>query len=1063
MLFTMRKIHVTQMTAVLLLATASVPLSPIHAEGGDSISFNRQIKPILSDRCFKCHGPDAKNQKSKFRLDTREHALENLDGVTGIAPGVLNKSEVHFRIHKDAGDDLMPPANSNLKLSDEEIALIDQWILEGAKYDTHWSFKPLPASIDVPTAESGWAINEIDHFIKRRMDQGGFVPAAEVPKEKWLRRVHFDLTGLPPTLTDIDTFLADTSPEAYEKVVDRLFTSTAYAERMTSEWLDVARYSDSYGYQRDAERMAWPWRDWVIGAFADNMPYDEFFTLQLAGDLLPDATRDTILPTAFNRLHSQKMEGGIVLEEFRVEYVADRTQTMSAALMGLTMECCRCHDHKYDPLPTKDYYELSAFFANVDESGLISYFTDAVPTPAMPISNPEADAKMAKAEKKIAELEKQLASLRTSTATSETFHQWLTNRPKLQWPGLVADVSFDELVGENFINSVATDLPVRTEQGNTLADGVQGKSVQFTGDDILEVQEVGHFPREHPFSISIWFRPARITDRENILSRSGGADDAASMGYELLLLDGKLTFSMTHFWPGNSMRVQTRSAVKARQWTQVTVSYDGSSKAAGVRLFVNGVEQDLKVIRDGLTREIDNYRGDNKSDRKHIVLGQRYRDRGFKNGRVDEFRLFERELSSAEARQLYDREFLSALLAKEEAALSADERTELLEYFLITTSAAAQTLRKDLLAARTRWNDTIDALPDIAVMREMPEPRPTFVLERGVYDSHGEQVFPDTPGVLPPFPADAPRNRLGLAQWLAEPDHPLTARVAVNRYWQMMFGEGLVRTPEDFGNQGDAPTHPELLDWLARDFVGSGWNVQHLLKSLVLSATYRQSTLTNEDTLRRDPENLYLSHSHPTRLPAEMVRDNALAVSGLLDSTVGGEPVQPYDLFSILKPTERDDAVGPYRRSVYTLWKRNAPSPAMVVFDASTRDVCTLQREATTSPLQPLVLLNGPQFVEAARVLSGELLHKHSGKIGPVIEEAFILLTSRKPDQEETKILSRLHQLQLDAFSADPGAARLHLEVGDAPLNLAGTPAEHAAATVLVNAMMNLNESLIER
>ena len=1061
MLLTMRKNHFTGMAVAVLLATASV--SSIRAEDDGRISFNRQIKPILSDRCFKCHGPDAKNQKSKFRLDTREHALEDLDGVTGIAPGDLKQSDVHFRIHKDAGDDLMPPAKSNLKLSDEEIALIDQWILEGAQYDKHWSFKPIPTSVDVPPSESGWAINEIDLFTERKMLKGGFTPAAATPKEKWLRRVHFDLTGLPPTPGDIDAFLADTSPQACEKVVDRLFTSTAYAERMTSEWLDVARYSDSYGYQRDAERLAWPWRDWVIGAFADNMPYDEFFTLQLAGDLLPDASHETILPTAFNRLHSQKMEGGIVLEEFRVEYVADRTQTVSAALMGLTMECCRCHDHKYDPLPTKDYYELSAFFANVDESGLISYFTDAVPTPAMPIVTTQAEAVFAQSEKDIATLEQQLRTLHTNADKSEAFQHWLTRRPELHWPGLIADVSFDELSDEEFINAAAVDHPVTTEEGNRLVEGVAGKSVQFTGDDILEVQGVGHFPREHPFSISLWIRPDRITDRENILSRSGGADDAASMGYELLLLDGKLTFSLTHFWPGNSMRVQTTSPVAAQQWSQVAVSYDGSSRAAGVRIFVNGVEQDLDVVRDGLTREIDNYRGDHNSDRKHIVLGQRYRDRGFKNGRIDELRIFDRELCRAEARQLYDGKHLSTLLAIDAAALSANQRSDLLEYFLITSSTSAQQLRSDLLAARTLWNDTMDALPDIAVMREMPEPRPTFVLERGVYDSHGERVFPDTPGVLPPFPADAPRNRLGLAQWLATPDHPLTARVAVNRYWQMMFGEGLVRTPEDFGNQGDAPTHPELLDWLARDFIDSGWNVQHLLKSLVLSATYRQSTLTDEDTRRKDPQNLYLSHSHPTRLPAEMVRDNALAISGLLDPTVGGEPVQPYDLFSTLKPTERDAAAQSYRRSLYTLWKRNAPSPAMVVFDASTRDVCTLQREATTSPLQPLVLLNGPQFVEAARVLSGELLRKHGGKIDAVIEEAFVLLTSRRPDAEETKILSRLHQLQLNKFSANPEAASQHLEIGDAPLQLAGTPAGHAAAAVVVNAMMNLNESLIER
>ncbi len=1047
----------------LIASSLVAALSAIGAE--EAISFNEDIRPILSDRCFKCHGPDSENQKSDLRLDTREHATADLgDGFFGIVPGNLEESDVHWRIWDDVEEDRMPPADSNLSLSDEEKKLLDRWMEEGAEYDTHWSFKPLPGRIDVPDSNTGWTRNEIDRFVEAKFVENELEPAPESPKEKWLRRVSFDLTGLPPSIEEIEDFLSDGSSDAYKRVVDRLLNSSAYAERMTSEWLDVARYSDSFGYQRDDARFVWPWRDWVIGAFEQNMPYDAFVSLQLAGDLLPNATQEEILPTAFNRLHAHKKEGGIVLEEYRVEYVADRTQTFSSAFLGLTMDCARCHDHKYDPLPTKDYYELSSFFANIDESGLISFFTDAVPTPAMPYSNPETDAILASAEEKIEEIGSRLRSLEAGLADSEAFHNWLSDRPDMLWSDLVADVSFDELVDGTFENAALKDTPAKMLEANKVVPGVSGNGVQLTGDDHMYVPEVGHFAREDPFSFAIWIRPDAIIERENILSRSGGADDSASMGYELLLLDGKVTFSLTHFWPGNSMRVQTMDPVKAREWTHIVVTYDGSSDANGAQIFLDGVKQDLEIVRNGLTREIDNYRSGKKDIwRKHIVIGQRYRDRGFKNGQVDEFRMFSREISDAEAIQLFDGRYLADLLRKDKIELSAVERSQLLEYYLSKVNPEANVLRTDLRAARGKWNDTMDALPEITVMRELPEPRPAYVLQRGVYDSHGEEVFADTPGVLPPFPDALPRNRLGLAKWLTDPDHPLTARVAVNRYWQLVFGEGLVRTPEDFGSQGSPPTHPQLLDWLARDFVDSGWDLHCLLKRMVLSATYRQSTQTDPSKRQRDPENRWLARSAPDRLAAEMIRDNALAVSGLLVDKVGGEPVKPYDLADSFKPMEPDEGDGLYRRSLYTFWKRNAPAPAMVAFDASTRDVCSLKRETTASPLQPLVTLNGPQFVEASRVLSGKLLDKHEGEIEAVIEEAFLLLTSRHPDSRETQILKNLYGDQLDEFSSKPDDAEKYLATGNAPLVVSRSLGEHAAATVVVNAVMNLNESLIQR
>lgn len=1039
------------------IALIFIALSSSHA--AEEISFNQDIKPILSDRCFKCHGPDAKNQESEFRLDTREQATADLgDQFFGIVPGNIEESDLHWRIWEDVEEDMMPPLDSNLSLSDDEKKLLDQWIAEGAPYDEHWSLKALPKTVDAPTSESKWVRNDIDRFIEQGFAAREVIPAEESSREKWLRRASFDLTGLPPSLEDIDNFLADKSEREYETVVDRLLASDAYAERMTSEWLDVARYSDSNGYQRDAERRVWPWRDWVIRAFQEGMPYDEFVTTQLAGDLLPNATQDDVLATAFNRLHGHLMEGGIVLEEYRVEYVADRTQTFGSAFLGLTMECARCHDHKYDPISTSEYYSLSSFFANIDESGLIAFFSDAVPTPALTLSNENADKEMAKAQKRIDFFSAKLAATNTSPRAKAAFAKWLESKPNLDWPGRVAWISFDELDGRNIANAAAPDVPAKTTALNVLVPGVTGKAIQFTGDDKLEVFDAGHFPREHPFSTSVWVRPNQHAPRESIFSRGGGADDAASMGYEFMLMDGKPTASLIHFWPGNAARVQAKEAVPTGQWSHLIMTYDGSSKASGLKILLNGKPMELEIVKDHLTKEVDNWHTPNGGlVRQHLVLGERYRDRGFVKGQVDEFQMFDREISDLEARLLYKMESESQILD------TSNKTEELYSHFLATSYLPAMSLRSELQAARSDWNSTMDSLEDISVMRELEEPKPAFVLTRGAYDAHGEAVTANTPAALPLFPEGQPRNRLGLARWLTDPDHPLTARVTVNRYWQMIFGDGLVRTPEDFGSQGSNPTHPELLDWLARDFIENNWDLRHLLRQITLSATYRQSTFGDKSSIAKDPENRTFCRSNPNRLAAEMIRDNALAVSGLLVDEIGGPPVKPYEVAVSFKPMKPDDDDGLYRRSLYTLWKRNAPAPMMVAFDAPKRDVCSLKREPTTSPLQPLVILNGPQFVEAARVMGEKLLVKHQGSRTALIEEAFTLLTSRPPDKTEAKILAELYESQRAEFDANPSEANALLEIGTSPVSLYENPREHAAATIVINAMMNINESLIKR
>ncbi len=996
-----------------------------------------------------------------MRLDRPEDAYADRDGAAAIVPGDPANSLMIWMINAQDEEDRMPPSEHPRRLSLAERDLLYQWIEEGARYEGHWAFNPLSEMVPVPEYGGHWAKNEIDHFIAVGMAEKDLKPAPESSREKWLRRVSFDLIGLPPTLDEIDQFLSDESDEAFETVVDRLLSSPAYAERMTGEWLDVARYSDSYGYQRDHGRFVWPWRDWVIDAFRANMPYDEFITLQLAGDLLPDPQPKDVIPTAFNRLHAHKMEGGIVLEEYRVEYVADRTQTFSTAFLGLTMECARCHDHKYDPISAKDYYALSSFFANIDEAGLISFFTEGVPTPAMPISHPEADEALAAAQEEITGLEGQLekAERGVGGGGAKAFESWMASRPELTWPGLVASLSFDDREGETSVNAAAPDHPATTSELNLSVPGVANAAIAFTGDDPFEVPEVGHFSREQPFSAALWIRPRQIAEREIIFSRSGGGDDAASLGYEFLLLDGKPTFSIIHYWPGNALRVQAKEPIVPGQWRHIGITYDGSSRADGIRLYLEGRSVEMTIIRDNLTRQITEWSG----DRQHLVIGQRFRDRGFVGGQVDEFRMFDREISPAEVRELHDGSHLQNLLEKDLALLRKSERTQLLEYFLATDYEPAAQMRRELQAARAKWNRQMDELPDLAIMRELPELRPAFVLERGAYNAPGEEIAADTPQVLPAFPQDQPRNRLGLAQWLSSADHPLTARVAVNRYWQIIFGQGLVRTPEDFGLRGAPPTHPELLDWLARDFVDNGWNLHRLLKQMVCSATYRQSTLSDEMTRKKDPDNETYSWSNPDRLSGEMIRDNALAVSGLLVRTLGGPPVKPYELTVGFIPVEPDEGDGLYRRSLYTKWKRNSPAPTMVAFDAPKRDVCTVKRETTASPLQPLIILNGPQFVEASRVLAEKLIREHPGDEEAQIEMAFRLLTSRRPEKEEVSLLEKFLEEQYKAFRSDPSDAEELLKVGQDPFSGDVDPIDLAAKTVVINTLMNFNESIFQR
>jgi len=1035
----------------LCLALGIFFLAPLGPSPAAEVDFGRDILPILSDGCFRCHGPDEKARKAGLRLDTKEGAFRVRKKTAVIVPGKSAQSELIRRITSKDEDEVMPPPDSNRKLSLHQIDLLRRWVDEGAKWGQPWAFVPLrkPA---VPTPrQQGWARNDVDRFILARLAKEGLQPASEASRETWLRRVSLDLTGLPPTQPDLDAFLTDSTGKAYEKVVDRLLASPRYGERMAVDWLDLARYADTHGYQMDRYRPMWPWRDWVIRAFNQNLSYDQFLTWQLAGDLFPQATKDQRLATAFNRLHMQNEEGGVVEEEFRVAYVVDRVNTFGTAFLGLTLDCCRCHNHKYDPLTMTDYYSLFAFFQNIDESGQTSYFTAAMPVPTLLLSDTATDTKLAGLRRKIVDKEKQLLEEHSKAAAA--FDAWLAKRPKkLDLPGLLAAYAFDEIKDHQTPNAVDPGKPGHGDEGPKLVPGKMGQAVELNGENGFTFPGVGHFTRIDPFSFSLWLRTPTHAPRSVVLHHSRAPIDAGSRGYELLLENGRVAFGLHHMWPRNALKVATKAVLPVNTWVHVTVTYDGSSRAAGLRIYLDGQPAEREVVRDGLFKDITYDGGE-----PNLALGHRFRDSGFKGGQVDELRVFNRALSALEARQLAGQD------------VREPQRTELLDYYLATVYEPARKLREELHALRQEESRLINPIPEVMVMEELPKPKPAFILQRGAYDAHGQEVSAATPASLPAFPASQPRNRLGLARWLTSPEHPLTARVTVNRAWQMLFGRGLVETSDNLGSQGTPPTHPELLDYLARDFIDQGWDLKKLLRTLTLSATYRQSSQASPALRSRDPDNQLLARGPARRLTAEMLRDQALAVSGLLAERIGGPSVKPYQpdgLWSVAMGNPHyDQGRGPdlYRRSLYTFWKRTVPHPAMITFDAAERNVCIVRRQSTSTPLQALALLNDPQLVEAGRHLGQRMLKEGGRSLDEQVSWLFRQVTGRRPTQKETTVLKRLYEEQHELFTADPqGTAKL-LGVGEAKNDPKLGKPELAASAVLALTVLNHDEAVMRR
>ena len=1001
----------------------------LFAPGALALDFDRDIRPILSDNCFSCHGPDEKRRMGNLRLDAKDGGAFRV-----VKPGDSAHSVLFSRISTGEKGKRMPPVGDGL--TEKQVSLVKAWIDSGAKWETHWSFVA-PKRVDPPApVRAGWVRNPVDNFILARLEQENLKPSAEADKATLLRRVTFDLTGLPPTLAEVDSFLADKSPNAYEKRVDALLARPQYGERMAMQWLDLARYSDTHGYHIDSHREMWHWRDWLIEAFNRNEPYDQFTVDQLAGDLIPNATTEQKLATGFNRNHMINFEGGAIPEEYQNEYVVDRLEATSNVFMGLTMGCARCHDHKYDPISQRDFYRFYAFFNTIPEQGLDGKKGNAAPFLQLP------DAQQAKRLEElkagIAAKEKALDEKEIS-ALLEKWQPRLASAPK---DGLLAHYSMDGSLDD----SSGHYRDGRFLMGEAaFSAGIVNKQAEF---DAQTQAEFGTFDVGGTFALSFWYRSGA---KEPVEVFDGGrfafsTDEAIPIGN--LQRGAHLIFRAGAF------EVKTKERLPNSTWYHLTVNCDPQ----GIRLLVNGKPQEV--------------------DRRTVPAGgEKFTLRtakGFR-GQLDELRIYSRLLTHADVEILKDVEPANASLRIAEKKRSKEQEARLRDFFL--TNAAAEPYRSNWvsLQAMKKEKEELDSVvPTSMVMEEMAKPRETAVLARGDYRNRGEIVQPGVPAMLPPLPKDAPLNRLTLAKWLVDPAHPLTARVAVNRYWQLYFGTGLVKTVEDFGSQGEPPSHPELLDWLATDFVRTGWDIKAMQKLIVTSAAYRQSSRVTPELEEKDPENRLIARGPRFRLPAEMVRDNALAVSGLLKERVGGPSVFPYqpkglweetafgDVYSAqtYTPSHGDDL---YRRGMYTFWKRTSGPPSMITFDAPDREKCLARRSVTNTPLQALVLMNDPVYLEASRWLAHRILTEAPSDPGKRIAYAFRLATARAPRTQEVQVLRDMAEKELAAYRKDPGAARKLLSIGESPVDPKLDAPEFAAWMTVSSSILNLDETITKQ
>lgn len=1022
----------------------------------EPLRFDRDIRPILSDKCFFCHGPDEAHREAGLRLDLEGEARGVIDASDG------QSSELMRRVVSDDPNEIMPPPDAHKELSADERERLQRWLKEGAPWTEHWSFTA-PTRSQVPLAETPFN-NPIDGFIEKRLGEQGLLFSPPAEREKLIRRVTLDLTGLPPTVEEVDAFLVDDSANAFERVVDRLLDSPHYGQRMAVMWMDAARYGDTSVYHADGPRDMWAWRDVIVDAYNQNMPFDQFSINQLAGDLIPDATLQQQILAGFNRNNGTTDEGGAIAEEYRVEYAVDRVKTTSTVWLGLTMECAQCHDHKYDPISQEEYYQFYAFFNVSSDGGMQTRKGNA--DPKLEIPDPEKTRQLPSVEQAQQESSERLATIEANC--EEDFAAWLEaqqakagEQPSLP-PDCLLNFAITTGEGKTITNSVDPEHNGEIQGEVKWSQSREDWALDFNGKNYVDLGDVANFERSESFSYGGWVKPQKGATGA-LLARMDSPN--AYRGFDMLVGDDVISVHLIHNWPGNAIKVKTKKRLTPDKWQHVFATYDGSSKASGIKIYVDGEPWEWTIEQDGLTETIQTP--------KSLLIGSRHGGSPLR-GSVDEVQVFQRELSANEIKMLVDSSHLQTMLAMAPGERTEPQRQALRQYYLATENAEYQELQKQITSLAAKIETLKKPLTTVMVMGDMGKPRETFVLSRGAYDSPTDQkVIAGTPAVLPPMLADAPSsglgpNRLGLAQWLFRDDHPLTARVTVNRYWQMLFGNGLVATPEDFGAQGEFPSHPELLDWLAVDFREHGWDIKRTLKQIVMSQTYQQSSRVGPAAYLADPPNRWLARGSRYRLQGEFLRDSALAISGLLVDDFGGPGVKPYQPGGLWAEVglggnpkfKQDQGEDLYRRSLYTYWKRSAPPPAMQIFDAPTREKCIIRRARTNTPLQSLVTLNDTQFVETARHFAQRLLQLEDLGDDQRIEAGFRLATARRPKASEREVLRQMLASARQRYQADPVSASELLKIGEAVRDDSLAPATHAAWTIVASAILNLDETL---
>ena len=1032
------------------------------------VDFSLDIRPIFAKHCFACHGPDHAAREAGLRLDTQDGASKVDSKKAAIVPGDSSASELFRRISTRNDDQRMPPIDAGDAVSLRELELIRRWIDDGAKWQQHWAFVP-PQRGQIPRAHDKWTVlNPIDNFVHARLEEEGLQPSSFADKPTLIRRVTLDLTGVPPTPEEVDEFVHDDSPDAYEELIDRLLASPHYGERLSIPWLDAARYADTHGYLFDTERSMWRWRDWVIDAFNRNQPFDEFTIEQLAGDLLPNATLSQKIATGFNRNHLINNEAGAIPNEYLVENIVDRVNTTATVWMGVSLSCCQCHDHKYDPFSQKEYYQLYAFFNTIPELGLDGLNTNARPLMKAPTvldrnNLAEVQRRTSSAELRLDALASQIEAGQGKWEASYARPEQVPKEGRLaHWP---LDKTPDDFVRQSFGKNLPKPQTVFEAAPASYAAGVLGEAASLAGLGYVNAGDRFNFTANDTFSFTAWVHLTTKNGRQSIVSRMQN-NKKLFRGYTLQLFAGMPSFFLVNQFPEKLMQVQGHTSLEPDRWYHLAVTYDGSGKAAGVQLYVDGELQRPTIVIDKLTGPI--------TTNRDFWIGNGHPAAKLK-GLVDDVHVFGRVLSQEEVSRLPGLS-IQSLLAIDANRRNDEQARRVREFYL---SNHAPTKWREPYQALTKLREELvrreRALPTVMVMKEQESPRETRLLVRGAYNNPGEKVTANTPDVLPPLDPQLPKNRLGLARWLVDPNHPLTARTTVNRFWQMYFGTGILKTSEDFGVRGERPSHPELLDWLAREFVASGWDVKAFQRLIVTSATYRQSSKAAPELLHRDPENRLLARGPRVRLTAEMIRDQALFASGLLASTIGGPSVKPYQPDGLWREVAFDFSganltaqiyqpeagANLYRRSMYTFWKRTAPPPTMLLFDAPDRERCVVRRERTNTPLQALALMNDPTYVEAARRLAERVMRETDS--GPDrIRAAFRLVTARYPKQMELSALLALLERRRAAFAMNVDQADALLAVGESTFDASLPRAELAAYTMVANVILNLNESIIK-